>query len=73
MPRVIADADNLKATLALSGIESKIQTAKLDDGSIWHRVRVGPFSDQNELNESRQALKQAGLEAILVKVRQPPR
>lgn len=66
-----ADADNLKARLALSGIESKIQTAELPDGSIWHRVRVGPFSDQNELNESRQALKELNLEANLIKVRQP--
>ncbi len=66
-----ADADNLKARLALSGIESKIQTAELPDGSIWHRVRVGPFVDQNELNESRQALKGLNLEANLIKVRQP--
>lgn len=66
-----ADADNLKARLALSGIESKIQTAELPDGSIWHRVRVGPFSDQNELNESRLALKRLDLDANLIKVRQP--
>ncbi len=66
-----ADADNLKARLALSGIESKIQTAELPDGSIWHRVRIGPFVDQNELNESRQALKGLNLEANLIKVRQP--
>ena len=68
-----ADADNLKARLALSGIESKIQTAELPDGSIWHRVRVGPFSAQNELNESRQALKTMELEANLIRVRQPAR
>jgi len=68
-----ADADNLKARLALSGIESKIQTAELPDGSIWHRVRVGPFSDQSELNESRQALRGLELEANLIKVRQPAR
>jgi cell division protein FtsN len=66
-----ADADNLKARLALSGIESKIQTAELPDGSIWHRVRVGPFSDQNELKASREALKGLDLEANLIKVRQP--
>jgi len=66
-----ADADNLKARLALSGIESKIQTAELPDGSIWHRVRVGPFSDQSELNDSRKALKELDLDANLIKVRQP--
>ena len=66
-----ADADNLKARLALSGIESKIQTAELPDGSIWHRVRLGPFSDESELNASREALRQLKLEANLIKVRQP--
>jgi cell division protein FtsN len=65
-----ADADNLKARLALSGIESKIQTAELPDGKIWHRVRVGPFSDQQELNTSREALRDLKLEANLIKVRQ---
>lgn len=66
-----ADADNLKARLALSGIESKIQTAQLPDGKIWHRVRVGPFSDKNELSDSREALKRINLEANLIKVREP--
>ena len=65
-----ADADNLKARLALAGIESKIQTAQLPDGKTWHRVRVGPFSDQNELRASRDALKQNELEANLIKVRE---
>ena len=66
-----ADADNLKARLALSGIESKIQTAQLPDGGIWHRVRVGPFSDENELSASREALKRVNLDANLIKVREP--
>lgn len=66
-----ADADNLKARLALSGIESKIQTAQLPDGKIWHRVRVGPFGDKNELSDAREALKRINLEANLIKVREP--
>jgi cell division protein FtsN len=66
-----ADADNLKARLALAGIESRIQTAQLPDGKTWHRVRVGPFSDQNELRASREALKENDLEANLIKVREP--
>jgi cell division protein FtsN len=66
-----ADADNLKARLALSGIESKIQTAQLPDGKIWHRVRIGPFSDKNELSDSREALKRINLEANLIKIREP--
>ena len=66
-----ADADNLKARLALAGIEAQIQTATLPDGRVWHRVRVGPFSNKDELGKSRAALKENNLEANLIKVREP--
>jgi cell division protein FtsN len=65
-----SDADNLKARLALAGIEAQIQTATLPDGQVWHRVRVGPFSSQDELSKSRAALKENKLEANLIKVRE---
>ena len=65
-----SDADNLKARLALAGIETQIQTATLPDGKVWHRVRVGPFSNQDELSHSRAALKDNKLEANLIKVRE---
>jgi cell division protein FtsN len=65
-----SDADNLKARLALAGIEAQIQTATLPDGQVWHRVRVGPFLNQDELGKSRDALKQNRMEANLIKVRE---
>jgi cell division protein FtsN len=65
-----SDADNLKARLALAGIETQIQTATLPDGQVWHRVRVGPFSSKDELSKSRAALKENKLEANLIKVRE---
>lgn len=66
-----SDADNMKARLALAGIEAQIQTATLPDGKVWHRVRVGPFSGQDELSKSRTALKENNIEANLIKVREP--
>lgn len=65
-----SDADNLKARLALAGIETQIQTATLPDGQVWHRVRVGPFANQDDLGRSRAALKENKLEANLIKVRE---
>ena len=64
------DADNLKARLALVGIEASIQTTNLPDKGLWHRVRVGPYSDIEELNRVRGVLKQNGVDAALVKVRE---
>ncbi len=64
------DADNLKARLALVGIEASIQTTNLPDKGVWHRVRVGPYTDVDELNRIRSILKQNGVESALVKVRE---
>jgi cell division protein FtsN len=64
------DADNLKARLALVGIEAAIQTTNLPDKGVWHRVRIGPYSDVEELNRVRTVLKQNGVDAALVKVRE---
>jgi cell division protein FtsN len=66
-----ADADNLKARLALLGLEASIQTTALPDKGVWHRVRLGPFAKTEDIEHSRATLKQAGIEPVLVKVREP--
>ena len=62
------DADNLKAKLALMGVEATIQTATVPDKGIWHRVRVGPYNNVDDLNRMRTTLTQNGVTASLVKV-----
>jgi cell division protein FtsN len=64
------DADNLKARLALLGIEATIQTTTLPDRGVWHRVRVGPYTSVEELNRTRDTLRQNGVETALIKVRE---
>lgn len=64
-----ADADNLKARLALLGYEASIQTAEIPGKGIWHRVRVGPFSGMDELNKTRTALEQNQIKTHLVRIK----
>ncbi len=64
------DADNLKARLALLGFEASIQTRPLPEKGVWHRVRVGPYADVEELNRVRGVLKQNNIETTLVRVRE---
>ena len=66
------DADNLKARLALLGMEAAIQTTTLPDKGVWHRVRVGPYTAIDDLNSARETLKQNGIETTLIKVREMP-
>lgn len=62
-----ADADNLKAKLALLGVEANIQTTNLPDKGVWHRVRIGPLKGGEEIDKTRQTLTQNGIQFNLVK------
>ncbi len=57
------DAEKLKARLALLGIEAVIQTATIPDKGVWHRVRMGPYKNTDEMGSARSLLKQNGVEA----------
>nr|WP_286206720.1 SPOR domain-containing protein [Thauera linaloolentis] len=57
------EADNLKARLALAGIEASAQRAQLADGRIVHRVRIGPFARPEDMNPTRARLAEAGFNA----------
>lgn len=63
-----AEADNMKALLALNGIEASAQRTQLDDGRIVHRVRIGPFGKPEDMNPVRSRLASAGLTASVVRV-----
>jgi cell division protein FtsN len=60
-------ADKLKASLALLGVEADIQKVTVDNDT-WHRVRIGPFTDRNELNTVRKRLQDNDINAITLKV-----
>ena len=66
-----ADADNQKARLAILGFESSVEPANLPDKGTWYRVRLGPYSKLEEINRIRQSLASSGIEANLVKVKEP--
>ena len=61
------DADNLKAQLALLGIEAQIQTRDVPEKGVFHRVRIGPFMAMDAVNSTRALLVQNNIEADLVK------
>lgn len=67
------DADNLKARLALIGVQASIQTTTLPDRGVWHRVRLGPYGSVEELNRTRDTLKKNGIDTTLIKVRDADR
>ena len=50
------EADRMKASLALLGVQANIQKVKVNNDT-WHRVRIGPYTNLAELNDVRARLK----------------
>lgn len=63
----LADADRRRAELALLGLESRIQRVSIDD-KTFHRVRIGPVSDLDELNLIRNQLRQARIDVLRIRL-----
>ena len=63
----LADADRRRAELALLGIESRVQRVMIDDRT-YHRVRIGPMEDLDELNLVRARLRQANIDALRIRL-----
>jgi len=62
-----ADAENLKARLALSGWEAVIQTVPLPDKSVRYRVRMGPYDNTDELNRIKGELGKGGFDVAVIR------
>ena len=61
------DANRVRAQLALQGIEAKVQRVAVD-ADVWHRVRIGPISNLDELNRLRRQLQAADVDALVIRV-----
>ena len=65
-----AEADNMKARLAMLGIEAAVRSNATTERGTLHRVRIGPFERVEEVNRTRDTLKQNGIETTLIKGRE---
>jgi cell division protein FtsN len=61
-----ADAETLKAKLALQGFVANVQSVNVG-GQTYHRVRLGPFRSATQLESTKQRLSSAGINAIALK------
>ncbi len=65
--RRLADADRLRARLILLNMPSVVaEKTTSDGGSVWYRVRIGPFSNRSTLNKAEDILAQQGIESIRI-------
>ena len=61
------DADRRKAELALHGIESYVQRARVNNRD-YHRVYIGPIEDLDVLNITRSRLRAAKIDVMRIRI-----
>lgn len=61
-----ADAEQMKARLALLGSVANVQTVTVN-GETWHRVRIGPFEGARKADEMRRMLSENQIDTLVMK------
>ena len=61
------EADNMKAKLAMIGLESEIQAGP---GASKYRVRIGPYQNEEDLKKAQDELQQNGIASSVVKIKE---
>lgn len=62
----VAEAESARAKLALVGLEASV-SEKNNDGTVLHRVRVGPFDHLDAMNKMRAKLSENGVDTVIVR------
>ena len=64
-----ADAERLKATLALKGLASAIQKVSIQGRGDFYRVRLGPYPTYADMVKADEQLSRAGIKALRLKMK----
>jgi len=62
-----ADAEGMRAKLALIGLEATVSERQAETGTL-HRVRVGPFGQMETMNRVRTKLSDNGIDVAVVRI-----
>ncbi|WP_347331495.1 SPOR domain-containing protein [Marinimicrobium locisalis] len=65
--RKSSEADSLRAQLLLLNLDAYTEQVTLNNNEVWHRVLVGPFSNQSRLASARSTLVSNDYHALVLK------
>lgn len=63
-----AQAEELKARIALLGLSARVEPATIN-GETVHRVRMGPYGTASDLADAKRKLERGGLPAMAIQVK----
>jgi len=69
--RAEADAESMKAKLALAGFEPVIQRVKINDKGTYYRVRMGPYKSKRKLQLHKKRLVKQGIDTQVFRLEAP--
>ena len=61
------EADNLKAKIALTGLEAAVRPVNIPDKGTLFRVRLGPYQSLDDANRIKTTLSQNGVGAAIIR------
>ncbi len=61
------EADNLKARIALTGLEASVRPVNIPDKGTLFRVRLGPYQSLDDANRIKSALSQNGVGVAIIR------
>ena len=67
----LAEADNMKAKLAFTGLEAQIEKTRIENKGTFYRVRLGPYTKLDELDAADRKLTAQGIKGLRLKVKKP--
>lgn len=65
----VAEAERHKAKLALLGIESRIEKAKINN-AIWYRIKIGPYDNPSSVATIKDLLQKNGIGVVITETGQ---
>lgn len=65
--RTPEDAERIRSQLGKQGIPATVQRVAVDT-DVWHRVRIGPLNNLDQLNRVRTQLRKADIDALVIRV-----
>ena len=61
------EADNLKARIALTGLEASVRAVSIPDKGTLYRVRLGPYQNLDDANRNKTTLSQNGVGTAIIR------
>lgn len=62
------DADRLRASLILQGLDSRMTQVTDSNGTLWHRVIAGPYKSLAQVNRAQDILAATNTASLVIKI-----